>query len=133
MDYLTLSSRTPLTHILLLTSATGSPATAQSVADKRKLQQEETERELHQEEHQHVLGVVPYFNTVYSTSALPLNASEHSATLVVGGPTLNRYALCGRLCWQCVDHLSGACVVQFLPGLVFNSVRIALQPVDMPL
>jgi hypothetical protein len=34
---------------------------------------------------------------------------------------------------QRIDHLAGARVVQFFAGLVFNRVRIVLQPIDMSL
>jgi hypothetical protein len=44
--------------------------------EKKKLQYEQAERELKGQEHQHMLGVVPNYNTVNSGSALPLNAGQ---------------------------------------------------------
>ena len=44
--------------------------------DKKKLEWEQAERELHEEEQQHVLGVVPYFNVVNGGNATPLNPKQ---------------------------------------------------------
>src|ERR1700733_2551611 len=51
---------------------------------------------------------------------------------------LRRDRLSGRsrVTWsrgQCIDHLARTRIVQLFASLMFNRIRIALQPVDMPL
>ena len=48
----------------------------QDEAEKKKLEQKAAEGELHQEEHQHLLGFLPYFNTVNGDTAPPLSPSQ---------------------------------------------------------
>jgi hypothetical protein len=48
----------------------------QDEAEKKKLERQAAEGELHEEEHQHFLGFIPYFNTVNGDAAPPLSPSE---------------------------------------------------------
>jgi hypothetical protein len=45
-------------------------------AKKKELERKAAEGELHEEEHQHFLGFIPYFNTVNGDAAPPLNPSQ---------------------------------------------------------
>jgi hypothetical protein len=44
--------------------------------DKKKQERNAAEGELHQEEHQHLMGFIPYFNTVFGDTAPPLSPSQ---------------------------------------------------------
>jgi hypothetical protein len=48
----------------------------QDEADKKKQERNAAEGELHQEEHQHLMGFIPYFNTVFGDTAPPLTPSQ---------------------------------------------------------
>jgi hypothetical protein len=45
-------------------------------AEDKKLEQNKAEGELHQEEHQHLFGFIPYFNIVNGDTAPPLSPSQ---------------------------------------------------------
>jgi hypothetical protein len=45
-------------------------------AEKKKQERNAAEGELHQEEHQHLMGFIPYFNTVFGDTAPPLSPSQ---------------------------------------------------------
>jgi hypothetical protein len=45
-------------------------------AEKKKLERKTAEGELHEEEHQHFLGFIPYFNTVKGDAAPPLSPNQ---------------------------------------------------------
>ena len=45
-------------------------------ANKKKQERNAAEGELHQEEHQHLMGFIPYFNTVFGDTAPPLSPSQ---------------------------------------------------------
>jgi hypothetical protein len=45
-------------------------------ADKKKQEQKTAEGELHVEEHQHLMGFIPYFDTVFGDTAPPLSPSQ---------------------------------------------------------
>jgi hypothetical protein len=45
-------------------------------AEKKKQERNAAEGELHQEEHRHLLGFIPYFNTVFGDTAPPLSPSQ---------------------------------------------------------
>ena len=63
--------------------------------DKKKELQEQARRELNEEEHQHLLGVVPTYNAVYSGQAAPLNAKEKFELALAGAITPYQFALTG--------------------------------------
>lgn len=72
------------------------PAPApKSEKDKKKEQEEQARKELTEEEHQHLLGVVPTYNAVYSGQAAPLNAKEKFELALAGAITPYQFALTG--------------------------------------
>jgi hypothetical protein len=48
----------------------------QDEVDKKKQERNAAEGELHVEEHQHLMGFIPYFNTVFGDAAPPLSPSQ---------------------------------------------------------
>jgi len=60
----------------------------------------------------------------------PPRQNQH---LLLGGDRFARCARTARTCRQRIDHLAWTRVMQLLAGLMFNRVRVVLQPVDMPL
>jgi hypothetical protein len=48
----------------------------QDEAERKKLEREAAEGQLHEEEHQHFLGFIPYFNTVKGGAAPPLSSNQ---------------------------------------------------------
>jgi hypothetical protein len=59
-----------------ITAQANSLQSPQDEAEKKKLERKAAEGELHEEEHQHFLGFIPYFNTVNGAAAPPLSPNQ---------------------------------------------------------
>jgi hypothetical protein len=58
------------------TPRANSPQPPQDEADKKKQERNAAEGEFHKEEHQHLMGFIPYFNTVFGDTAPPLSPRQ---------------------------------------------------------
>lgn len=67
----------------------------QSEKEKKKQMEEQAQQQLKEEERQHLLGVVPTYNAVYSGEALPLNAKQKFDLAFTGAITAYQFALTG--------------------------------------
>ena len=68
---------------------------AKTEEEKKKQQQEQAKRELEAEKQQHLLGVVPTYNAVYSGQALPLNPRQKFDLAIAGAITPYQFAMTG--------------------------------------
>jgi len=71
------------------------PTLIPSEKDKKRQQVEEAQRQLNEEKQQHLLGVVPTYNAVYSGKAVPLNAKQKFDLAFSGAITPYQFALTG--------------------------------------
>lgn len=72
------------------------PASVQKTdKDRKKEQADKAQKELKQEEQQHLLGVVPTYNAVYSGQATPLNTKQKFDLAITGAITPYQFALTG--------------------------------------
>lgn len=80
------------------TSSSTQNPTSQPPLDEKQLKkqrEEEAKRQLQEEEHQHLMGVVPTYNAVYSGNALPLNGKQKFQLAFTGSITAYQFALVG--------------------------------------
>jgi len=76
-------------------SPTAIPPTSTTDKQKKKELEAQAQKELRAEEQQHLLGVVPTYNAVYSGKALPLNAKQKFHLAISGALTPYQFALTG--------------------------------------
>ena len=70
------SAATPATPTVAPTPASTPPAATATGPETKQEEHDKAERELKQEEQQHLLGVVPNFNVVLNGQALPINGRQ---------------------------------------------------------
>ena len=71
------------------------PSTPKTEKDKKKEHEEQAQKELTAQKQQHLLGVVPTYNAVYSGQAVPLNARQKFDLAISGAITPYQFALTG--------------------------------------
>ena len=59
-----------------ITPQENSSQPSQDEAEKKRLERQAAQGELREEEHQHILGFIPYYNTVKSAAVSPLSPSQ---------------------------------------------------------